>query len=585
MKKSKFFLTLLTLLTFSIGTWAADPILKADFTAKTAGSSAYNSTWTYGDFSITNGANNNKGWTYIKFGGKNTTISTYNPCYVKSPKVEKAVASIDVCTNAGNLTAGSVNNWGVCVYSDAEMKTRIDSVKGGTMTSKTAETLTLSPTSPATSWPANSYYKVYFDLANTSTTNGIVWVDSINWYEAIIPTVTLSEKQLNWGMVKHDEAQTPKTFTITGANLTGTDPLTVTVVPTGSPFSYSVTDGSLTPSAGAVSATITVSASTENAGSYANGTYYIKVNGGGLGADTATVATYMEVGYQITMAVNDDAMGTATVSDALVSNQSTLIALADNVGIKAEANVGYEFDNWTISPDDGVDINSTTLPEALISEVFKDVTITANFSVAACTQLAVPTLVSATSTYNSVTLIWDAVENADRYEVKIWTTDESSALIEPVTPNPPEELTVTFTGRDVETEYNYSIMAVGSSTYCENNNKLTGTVTTTAYPDATLTLSENGVERSWGSNLKVNSQIALPTEAVVGLSGKVLVGWSSVEIPTASDKPTSNYFELGANYTVAKPADKLYAVYATEAEGTPTSWSISGSDLTKLTFL
>ncbi len=183
--------------------WAENPYLSADFTAKTTGSSAYNSTWTYGSFSITNGANNNKGWAYIKFGGKSGTISTANPCYVVSPKVEKAIASIDVITNSGNLTAGSVNGWGVYVYSDAEMTTEIDHVTGGAMTKKTAETLTLTPSDSEDSWPKNSYYKVYFDLANTTTTNGIVWVDKINWYEYVEGGVaTLESISFSGGLSK-----------------------------------------------------------------------------------------------------------------------------------------------------------------------------------------------------------------------------------------------------------------------------------------------------------------------------------------------------------------------------------------------
>lgn len=229
MKKLKFFLSLLMLFTFSLGTWAATPLLTADFTAKTAGSSAYNSTWTYGDFTLAYAANNNKSWAYMKFGGKSTTISDYNPCYVLSPQVTEAVKSIDVVTNAGNLTAGSVNEWGVYVYSDAECTDEIDHVTGGSMTAKTAETLTLEPTSPATSWPANSYYKVYFDLANTTNTNGIVWLDKIDWYgePTSTPSMTATPNPLAFGKVLEDTYseyygyEAIKEIHLTGSNLTG----------------------------------------------------------------------------------------------------------------------------------------------------------------------------------------------------------------------------------------------------------------------------------------------------------------------------------------------------------------------------
>ena len=90
---------------------------------------------------------------------------------------------IVVTTNAGNLKAGSVNEWGVKVYSDAQKTNMIANVKGGTMTKSQSETLELIPTTDAP-WTGKSYYQVYFDLANTSTNNGIVWIDKIEFYAA-----------------------------------------------------------------------------------------------------------------------------------------------------------------------------------------------------------------------------------------------------------------------------------------------------------------------------------------------------------------------------------------------------------------
>lgn len=249
MKHLKTIFACLLMAVLSIGQmWAVDPVLSADFTAKTAGGSSYKSEWTYGNFTIVNAANNNKGWAYMKFGGKSADISTYNPCYVVSPKVTVAISSIDVITNAGNLTKGSVNSWGVYVYSDAEMTDEVDHVTGGTMTAQTAETLTLTPSNSATSWPKDSYYKVYFDLANTTTTNGVVWIDKINWYEyeeTPTPSVSVSPASWDFGTV-HASAEASKVFSVSGSNLTaGTLSISVPAGFSVSPSSISVTEATL----------------------------------------------------------------------------------------------------------------------------------------------------------------------------------------------------------------------------------------------------------------------------------------------------------------------------------------------------
>ena len=154
-------------------------ITTCDFTAKTANSSAYNSEWNYGTWKLFGAANNNGGWAFVKFGGKSTTLATTNPCWAKNVTgITSPITKITLTTNAGNLTAGSVNVWGVLVYSDSARTTLIDSVAGGSMTKQTAESLNLLPTN-STSWPASSYYTVFFKMTNTTTTNGIVWADAI----------------------------------------------------------------------------------------------------------------------------------------------------------------------------------------------------------------------------------------------------------------------------------------------------------------------------------------------------------------------------------------------------------------------
>lgn len=172
-----------------VKTEAVNYAAEADFTLKSASHSAYGDAWTYGSWSLFGAANNNGGWAFMKFGGKNTTLATANPVYCRGQVATKSVSQVDVVFNAGNLTVGSVNSWGVKVYSDS-YTTLIDTVVGGTITAKTAQTLSLIPSS---AWDAGNYYEVYFDLTNTTSTNGIIWVDKIQFVEQIDVSKTLTD--------------------------------------------------------------------------------------------------------------------------------------------------------------------------------------------------------------------------------------------------------------------------------------------------------------------------------------------------------------------------------------------------------
>lgn len=162
---------------------------EADFTLKSASHSTYNDSWTYGNWELFGAANNDGGWAFMKFGGKKATLATANPVYCRGQVATKAVSQIDVVFNAGNLTVGTVNSWGVKVYSDS-YATLVDTVVGGAMTVKTAQTLSLIPSS---AWDAGSYYEVFFNLANSTTKNGIVWVDKIQFVEEIDESKTLTD--------------------------------------------------------------------------------------------------------------------------------------------------------------------------------------------------------------------------------------------------------------------------------------------------------------------------------------------------------------------------------------------------------
>lgn len=79
------------------------------------------------------------------------------------------------------------------------------------------------------------------------------------------------------------------------------------------------------------------------------------------------------------------------------------------------------------------------------------------------------------------------------------------------------------------------------------------------FAPATLTLKENGSDRPYGENLKVNSQVTLPNCDVT--CDKTFMGWST------SNTDHSNLMAAGSEYTLTSTAVTLYAWFATETPG------------------
>ena len=229
MKHLKLFFALFAMLALGVGNaWGAD--VNCDFTTKSASHGAYTDSWEYGDFTVFGGANNNKGWAYVKMGGKEENLAQANPVYISSPKMTSAISKVQVSIIAGSLAKSGmkVNSWGVYVYSDAKMTNQVDYVSGGTIT-KNAAVFELIPTS-GSAWSANNYYKVSFDLANTSTTNGIIWLDKITFVEATsepetpVTTYTVTvDGGIQNGTVTADVAEAAEgaTVTLTATPATG----------------------------------------------------------------------------------------------------------------------------------------------------------------------------------------------------------------------------------------------------------------------------------------------------------------------------------------------------------------------------
>jgi len=157
-----------------------------DFTAKATKHSYYNDVWIYnGIWDIRGGANNNGGWEYAKMGGRKDYMADYSNVYVANKAAFSfEVKHIEVSFANGSLSKNgmSVTEWGVKVYSDDtfEDSKLLYTVKGKNEDIKKGEA-TVAQLVPEAGkpWLAGYGYRVYWDVANTTTTNGVVCVEKI----------------------------------------------------------------------------------------------------------------------------------------------------------------------------------------------------------------------------------------------------------------------------------------------------------------------------------------------------------------------------------------------------------------------
>ena len=102
-----------SVLALNLSVKAADQIgAEADFTTIASSHSTYTDTWTYGDWTVSGGANNGGKWNYIKIGGRSDNLSKYSDYYVSSPKVNGAATKVTV-----NIIDGSLPQAGLGVTS------------------------------------------------------------------------------------------------------------------------------------------------------------------------------------------------------------------------------------------------------------------------------------------------------------------------------------------------------------------------------------------------------------------------------------------------------------------------------------
>ena len=262
----------------------------------------------------------------------------------------------------------------------------------------------------------------------------------------------------------------------------------------------------------------------------------------------ATVTYIKDVKYALTI-IEPTEGGTLVVKDG----ENTLDSGAEiyegtKLTVTATPATGYEDGVVVVKNASDEDVTADVYDAGTLTMPAYAVTISATFEKKPCELLAKPT-VSATTTYSSATLTWEAVANAAKYSVKVGET--TTEVTEP---------TYTATGLNAETTYTYQVQAIAEAeqdTYCDSE-VAEGSFTTTAAPVATLTLSD--IEGTTTQTGALNGTITLPTTAAE--CSKTFVGWDADA--NCDHAPT---YAPGAEYTLAAETQTLYAVYADGEEG------------------
>lgn len=167
---------------------AGQVVAVCDFTTKATKHANYNDVWTYDNtWEVRGGGNNNAQWDYVKMGGKKDYMADWSHTYIANKVAfTQAVKSIEVSYIDGSLpkSSMSISEWGVEVYKTPECNEAdlLYTVKGdASEITKDAALLKLNAEA-GKQWKAGYGFRIYWDVANTTSTNGIVWLNKVTFY-------------------------------------------------------------------------------------------------------------------------------------------------------------------------------------------------------------------------------------------------------------------------------------------------------------------------------------------------------------------------------------------------------------------
>lgn len=192
----------------------------------------------------------------------------------------------------------------------------------------------------------------------------------------------------------------------------------------------------------------------------------------------------------------------------------------------------------------------------------KSIAITYETSTSSCTQLPAPTELNASATtYNTATLSWNKIENATKYQITTTPPMFGGSATYTTTGT---ETTYTATDLSPETEYKWTVKALGDgTTYCDSEKSASSTFTTPAKPKYTITWSTPTNTTAPTSVTQGDKIGTLPPDpaAPKGCFDKVFMGWSADNIGNTG---TDNAPAFITAETVPTGAITYYAVFATE---------------------
>ena len=279
----------------------------------------------------------------------------------------------------------------------------------------------------------------------------------------------------------------------------------------------------------------------------------------GSGADMTDYMTTCCEAKAITIA--------SPIANGSVSADKAEACEGKTVTLTPTADPAYHFDAWDVYKT-GESATKVTVTSNQFTMPAYAVTVSATFEHDACDNLGAPTLNGTIEpTYNSATIAWNEVTGAVAYAVTITNHTTSDVVFS----GNVTELYKALTGLDPETQYDYSVMAVGDGVEkcADGNGLLEDNFTTAALPTVQLYyVKKQGADPIDGGTHTLGVEFDLvPSDLSCT---KTFVGWTdeaNKDYTHATEAPSV----LLNKYTfTSEAAVTLYAVYAEVGPATTT---------------
>ena len=589
MKHLKLFFALFAMLALGVGNaWGAETLYKNALfkIANCTSNSSYTGkvTCTIGTDSwvAQNAANNNGGWDYVKIGAKRASGETNK---VTTGTITTNAAYTEPITKIvvnGKRDRGSFTSK-LIIASNNTFTT--DKVEISGATSFTNNQITFSIPSPS----ANKFYKLEFVCTNTTTTNGVIQVSSVEYYyepsseETVVSVPTFSvpegtfyspinvelscstaDAEIHYTLDGTTPSSTSEKYTTAIAisetttvkaiavkdGLTNSEVATATYTKGETVTSYDIDfeKNALEAYVNWDFSNITITTTTIKAKA---GTYYANTSG----KASASIKTKEQIQYP----------GILTFSVSKETNNETAsswkVQVSENgstwTDVKSLSAADMSKGAWN---DYSVDLSD-------YENVYVQISYGSSTAVRAIDEISLAQGVAPVK----YTLTIEGPENGTlsvtKGGVSVASGDQFKAgtsLV--VTPAPAsgyvfESLTVG--GEAVElTDGSYTFTMPASDV------TITATFKENEKPAATLTLSKNGVEETFPGSWKQDDVVTLPS--ITSDCVKEFVGWSA-----DANCATEPEYAPGASYTLASTSQTLYAVYATVQGGGEATASVN----------